>query len=241
MRGRTKLIASLKKYGWLKSKPLSAWRNGDKRLIVKDGQHRLLIAEDLGIPVPWVEEEVDYSTAEINNAGKNWVPRNWAEVFAEQGKTAYREGLEFVQAYDLPVGVGFALLGGTSSYSNVEVAFKKGTFKIKDRVWAETVASLRNQMIALSPSLKKSAFTEACMALCRVKEFDPARLVQNARRCRERLVSFSTRDAYLTMLEDVYNFGRHTLFGLKAAALTVMKERGTIKRKQCGTSGQSTS
>lgn len=67
------------------------------------------------------------------------------------------------------------------------------------------------------------------MSVCRVPDFDAGRLLQCAARCRERLVSYSTRDAYLGMLEEVYNFGRKQLFGLKSAAVMAMRDRFPIR------------
>ena len=230
MRGRKKLVASMKKNGWYRSKPLSAWRDPEtKKLIVMDGQHRLLIAESLGIPVRFVVEPKSFSTAEINNTGKNWKLKDFADLFVRQGLSAYQEGLEFAETYKLPLGAAFALLAGYSSFSNVEIGFKNGKFKVEDKDWAEKVASLRSQMVALSPSLNKQKFTEACIAVCRVPEFDSTRLIRGAERRRDLLVSFSNRDAYLQTMEEVYNFGRKTLFGLKSAALMAMKKRSPIK------------
>jgi hypothetical protein len=63
------------------------------------------------------------------------------------------------------------------------------------------------------------------MAITRVEEFDARRLIQNAERCREKLVAFSTREAFLDMLETVYNFGRNKLVGLKALATMALRDR----------------
>ena len=225
MVGRKKLIASLKTYGWLQSMPLSAIRNGSNQLIVKDGQNRLAIAEQLGISVPWVEETVDFNISDINSTAKIWRPIDHAERWAAGGKKQYQEGLEFAKQYDLSVGMAFALLGGTINYSNIQESFKRGTFKVRDHGWADRVAGIYTQMVALSPSLRKSQFLQACIAICRVDGFEERRLLECSNRCRDKLVSYSTRDAYLSMLEEVYNFGRKTMLGLKSAAIMAMRER----------------
>lgn len=71
----------------------------------------------------------------------------------------------------------------------------------------------------------------ACQAVCRVAEFDPARLKANLKRCSEKLAPFSTRDAYLQMLEEIYNYGRSKLFALRIAAIEAMRERDPSRSK----------
>ena len=86
----------------------------------------------------------------------------------------------------------------------------------------------------MSADVKNVRFLQSVMAVCRVPQFEPKRLLGNAKRCREKLVAYSTRDAYLQMLEDVYNFGRSRLFGLRAAALQALRERNVVKAKSNG-------
>jgi len=50
-------------------------------------------------------------------------------------------------------------------------------------------------------------------------------MISNAGRCREKLVSYSTKEAYLDMLEDIYNFGRKNLLALKISAQQAMRDR----------------
>lgn len=227
-----KLQKSMERYGFLQSFPIVCHRNGSKTLSVKDGQHRLAFAEQLGLPVYFVEEDVDFDVADVNNTQKIWATKDYALKFAADGVSDYQEGLEFSEQYGIPVGKAFSLLAGTTSFNNVQDAFCGGVFKIKDRDWAHAVAGVYSQMCRLSSDLKKAAFLDACMSICRVPEFDAERLVQCAARCRDKLVSYSTRDAYLAMLEEVYNFGRKHLFGLKSAAVMAMRDRSPCGEKQ---------
>lgn len=226
-----RLYLSMKKYGFLSCFPIVCCRNGKKQLIVKDGQHRLTFAESLKLPVYWIEEAIDFDVAVINCTSRTWVLRDFAEKYARQGVKVYQKGLEFAEKHSLPIGVAFALLGGTTTYGNVAEAFVTGKFKVKDQAWADVVAWTYSSMLKLSTDLRNARFLEACMGACRVDDFDAKRLVQNARRCREKLVSYSTRDAYLVMLEDVYNFGRKTQLGLKAAATMVMRQRAAVQKR----------
>src|SRR5262245_196659 len=225
------LELSMRKHGFLPFFPIIVIRDKDGKLIVWDGQHRLEFAKALKLPVYYVETTSDthVDLAEIQGTIKLWKVIHYAQRYAANGVKSYQDALEFADRHKLPTGATFALLAGTSSYSNIKEQFIGGQFKIKDKDWAEAVASLYVALGALSSAVKKTAMLEACMAVSRVPEFDPRRLLGGAKRCREKLVSYSTKEAYLDMLEYLYNFGRGQAFGLKAAAANAMRERGQFK------------
>jgi hypothetical protein len=224
-----RLLESMRLYGFLPEFPIVCCRDANKHLIVKDGQHRLSIAETLGLPVYWIEESAAWDVAIVNSTQKGWVPRDYAERYARAGNADYLEGLDFMDANRLPIGLSFALLAGTTTFANIQAAFLRGEFRVKDRKWAASVAAIYRPFHAASKACRNARFIEACMAVCRVKEFEPDRLLHGLNRCREKLVAFSTRDAYLEMLEEIYNFGKRQLYPLKIAALTAMRERNAVK------------
>lgn len=223
-----KLVESMKEYGFIPEFPIVCVRDKDDRLIVKDGQHRLAIAFQLGIPVFWVESDIQFDTAKINCTSKTWVAKDYANTFAMSGKVDYQEGIDFAAQHGIPVTIAFSLLGGTVSWGNVSGAFFAGEFKVTDKRWAGSVAGIYKVLSGLSSKVRNSRFIAACMAVCRVEGFDPKRLLSNAERCPDKLLSYSTRDAYLEMIEDIYNFGRAKLVPLKIEALTAMRERSAV-------------
>lgn len=229
-----KLIESMKMYGFLSCFPIVCTRDSKGNLVVKDGQHRLMIAETLGLSVYYVEESVDFDVARVNCTAKIWQLRDYAQKHATNGIEAYREGLEFADQHALPIGTAFALLAGYVSFSSVNDAFATGSFEIRDRKWADMVAGIYNPLRRMNPKIHNARFLEACMAVCRVDGFDTQRLISNAEKCREKLIPYSTRHAYLDMLEEIYNFYRSKLVGLKAEALMAMRERNATARHSLG-------
>ena len=229
MKKHRRLKHSMEKYGFLKCFPLVCIRNSKGSLVVKDGQHRLAIAEELGLAVYWVEQssEEDFDVALANGTVVTWTPQAYAEKHAANGLVAYREALAFHEEYHIPLTTACALLAGTVSYSNIVDDFKNGLFKIRERNWATNVASLYGPMCSLSTAIRNVRFLEACMAVCRIPDFDRGRMLLGAERCRDKLVSYSNREAYLDMMEVVYNFGRHKLCSIKIPALEAMRERNS--------------
>jgi hypothetical protein len=90
------------------------------------------------------------------------------------------------------------------------IAAGRGRGKVVERV-PEPIRSrdtLYGPLVEMGPEMRNARFIEACMMVCRVKDFDGKRLLANAKRCRDKFASYSTKEAYLDMLEAVYNFGR---------------------------------
>ncbi len=225
-----KLEESMKRYGFLASYPISVHRNGDKLLIVKDGQHRLAFAETLGLPVYYVEEEVDFDVAAINCTSKAWNPVDFALKWIAAGKDDYQEVSEFAERHKLPLTMAASLLVGYASWSPIAPSFYSGSYKVKDRKWAHKVANIYSPMCSACPALRKQAFLQACIAICYVPEFEPERLLQNTERCREKLISYATRDAFLEMIEEVYNYGRSKMLDLRNKAVMAMRERRAVEK-----------
>lgn len=230
-----RLIESMRLYGFLDVYPIIVYRDTKGQLVVKEGQHRLAIAQSLGLPVHWVETNVDFDIAIVNNTQKVWSLIDYARKYAATGVRPYQEGLEFMEQHSLPVSKAFSLLAGTAVFHNCSESFLNGTFKIKDRPWANAVAGIYAPLVNLSKAVKNDRMIEACMAVCRIPDFDPHRLLSNAERCREKLVSYSQKENYLQMLEEIYNFGRKQLVGLKSAAIMAMRERNPAKPKKSAT------
>ena len=174
---------------------------------------------------------MDYDIGTVNCTQEKWVVRDFAMMFASKGKTAYQVGLDFAAAHGLPIGTAFSLLAGTTNWSNVRSHFTNGTFKVRDGAWAAAVASIYVALVQVSPEMKGARLMEACMAVCRIASFDPTRLISGAKRCRDKMVAYPTRDAYLELLEVAYNYGRKQLFPLKNEAVMAMRARNAVTAK----------
>lgn len=238
------LLNSMKAHGFIPEFPIVVTRSKNGKLIVKDGQHRLLFAETLGLPVYWVEASNDFDIAIVNSAAKAWVLKDYAQKHAANGNQNYVDAISFAERYRMPIGTAFGILSGTCSPGNIKNDMVSGSWKIKDRDYAERVAMIYSQTLLLNSELRNARFLEACMYVCRIPDFDDNRYISNARRCREKLIPYSTREAYLDMIEDVYNFHRSKLVGIRAAAITAMRERNAVvvsqKNKQLKSQSAST-
>ena len=236
-----RLKESMQKYGFLSCFPIACTRNGVSALVVKDGQHRLEIAKELGLPVPYVIEDQDFDVAEVNCTSKPWTIRDYVEKHATNGNAEYIKAMQFAEEYDVPIGWAFGLLSGTASVGNVMRQIQEGTWKSKDRDFALDVATLYAALCTYAPRIKNARLLWACYAVTVTPGFDRKRMMRCADKQREKLVPYSTRDAYLQMLEDIYNHGQRKLVGLRAAALQAMKQRNAISNATAAKQRNSTS
>jgi hypothetical protein len=223
-----RLRASMEKRGFLRYFPILCKKGRGGNLVVIDGQHRLELAEQLGLPVFYivVEDGDEIDAAELNATGVKWVVRDYVEKHAAAGLEDYVEAAHFAEAHGIPLTAAFSLLAGTVAYGNIDSVIKDGGFKIKDRQWADAVVGIYGPLRSIAPHLRGIRVIQACMRVCRVPGFDARRLLDGAKRCRDKLVAYSTVDAYMAMLEEIYNFGRKQLVPLKMSAEQVMRDRG---------------
>ena len=225
------LRESLQEYGFLPYLPIICIRDeGTGKRFVKDGQNRLVLAEELGLPVFFVDCDPshDFDVAKLARTGKAWKVRDFAAMHAANGIPAYVDGLKFAEENNLPVGLAFAMLGGCTNYSLISPAFIAGEFKIKDRAWANLVAATYLALVRINSKVKGVRFLLSVSSVCRVPEFSRGRLLAGAERQRDKLVPYATGDAYLSLLECLYNYGQSKAnkFPLKIEAQRIAAERG---------------
>lgn len=228
---RKQLRKSMEEQGFLPCFPIVCMRDETKSLIVLDGQHRLALAETLGLPVYWYEAESEFDVPLVNGGIEKWNLRAFAESFAARGLEPYQDAIEFSESYSVPLGLAFSMLGGTVSFSNIRDAVYEGRFQVKDRPWADKVAAVYSRIVQLQPRCRNAQLIAACMCVCRVSGFKVERLLKGAERCVDKLQCFSNKDAYLDMLETIYNFGQTSLVPLKINAIQAMRERDVTASK----------
>jgi hypothetical protein len=223
---RKALRDSMKSYGFLKSFPLSCVRDRNNKLVVKDGQNRLAIAEELGLPVHYFVEEVDYDIAAVNNAQQKWTLSDYAMKWAAQGKPDYMTLLAFIESHSMPIGLATSLLCGcVHANGPLMRRFREGGFKVSDYEFADRVADVYSHLLSLSKDIKNRNCLAAVMASMRIEGFEPKRLIDGAKRRPEKLRAYATRDCYLEMIEELYNFNRSKLVPVKMPALQILRER----------------
>jgi hypothetical protein len=234
--GKRRLLRkSMQRYGYIQGFPVLC-RRENGRLIVLDGQHRLTIAKELGLPVSYTvdcERDTPIEVHQINNTQKCWEPRDYVEVHAAAGKQDYKDILEFADRHGMPVAISAAILGDHGGGNNIRRSIADGSFKVRSRGSADRVANLFRELTKISRVVKSHLLIGALFAICQVEGMDDQRIIRGANRSPESLVKYGSKEAYLTMLEDLYNLGHSkNRVPLKFMAESAMRNRNPAKRKE---------
>ena len=221
------LLASMKKYGWLPSFPMTV-KSAFGGMQIIDGQHRFKAAKELGIPVLFVviESGVGLDIATINAAHRQWGLDDYVRSFESQGNRDYHHLRSWAEANEVSILSAASLLNGEiASGGNVRDAVIKGAFKVKDCLYADRVA----RIIAAVPSAEKwtrsSSFITAVSRLCRVPEFDGGRLMTKMQTSPALLVKQPDIPGYTKMLDAIYNRSARDRVPLAFRVAEVMRER----------------
>lgn len=114
----TKMKQSMQAVGWIASSPLIC----NQKHEVLDGQHRLLVAMELGIPVYYSVEVTKNRVHDnqiittLNKNQKMWRLQDWIHHFAENGLKSHRIIRDFEEKHRLGISNSIILcLGGSSN------------------------------------------------------------------------------------------------------------------------------
>lgn len=201
------LRKSMIKHGYLPPYPIHCRQIGGKYEIF-DGQNRFAVAKELGIPFYFVvfnNNSIDLS--EINDAQRPWNLRHHVGRYAQKNIPDYRELLDFSDKYRISLGIAAGLLsGGNAAAGERSKQIKRGEYKVTDRKVAELVATTALELQSITQMSRHTNFLNALVRCIRVREFLPSHFVEKARKCPAKLVPQADVQAYLRMIEEVYNF-----------------------------------
>jgi len=222
------LAESMVEYGWLEAFPLMAQKQG-RRLVVKDGQHRLALSREFGIPVKYVVIEGDLpDVARLQMTAKKWKTKDYAARYAKAGNDHYIELLEFFDRYGIPLTMSAAILANTTTFANVSDRFYDGRYQIRSRRIANDLADCWRELVNASKVFSKVQAIKALWACFHVDYFDQKRLISGANRHGKAIKNMADLEGFLEMFEEIYNFGRKDRAPLKFDAVEAMKARKPV-------------
>lgn len=227
-----RLRDSMRKYGFLPF-PILVRRSGEK-LVVIDGQHRLMVAQELGLPVVFVEtERDDIVISECAAAQSSWNIHDFVASHAAQGKKAYQDLLSFVEEHAMPINRAAALLRGEGALSgNHGGAVRDGTFAVRDRPYADRVARLCAVVSQHAAWASSSNSIGALSRFVRVREFDDDQFTKRVAAHPHLLRKQPTLQMFSDMYETVYNHASRSRIPLAFMANELASQRGDVGAKR---------
>ena len=221
------LSKSMQQYGWLNAFPAMVRMSGGK-LIIIDGQHRVAVAREYGLPIKYVIEDKDIDVAQLNDTSHSWTVEDFVKRYAKEGLADYVSLIAFSDHYNIPVTMASGILSNTSSPGNVLHRIKNGTFKIISRPMATGIAECHARLSSINPVFRKMNSLKVLFACFQVSYFDPERLISGAEKKSGEIKSITKIDLFFSMFEELYNFNRKEKHPLHFDSNEAMRKRNVI-------------
>lgn len=201
------IIDSMKKYGWIPAFPMLVSEDAGAYTII-DGQHRMVAAQTLGIPVLFVVVEKDHiEVRDINCAQRAWTVTDFLSSYVNQNTRDYVELADYIKKTHIGLTAAITMfIGNTQSGSNALAQFKSGDFKIKDRETPATVAHILGALKDRCPFVMERQFICALLQVMKVPGFNSMKFMTKCESHIEILKKSPTLRDYINVIESVYNF-----------------------------------
>jgi hypothetical protein len=231
--GKTKeLEASFREHGWIDACPLHVVRDGEGKLRIKQGHHRFIAAQKIGIPVKYVECNDKATIHQLEKTSKRWNMEDFLASHCRVGEQEYIKVRDYCDESGITLQAAISMLGGHSAGSgNFTEEFKCGGYKIKE----DSVHAYVVQNIVLHMKKHKVAFynnnllVQAISKVVWLPEFDVLQFKSKIKAFHSFMEKQASLDKYLDMVEDIYNRQSRSKVPVKFLATEAAKQRSATK------------
>lgn len=202
------LINSIKQQNLLHLNPIIV----NKDFEVINGQHRLLAAKELNLPIYYVVEDLECSAIPLLNISKSWSSLDYLNYYAKQGYDNYILLQRFMQKYELKINTVFALLTKQATKGNFYESFRTGLFKYNDSELEGVMENIRitqdciRKITGYQPYLRSARFCSALTVVFKDPNFNITKWVNNIHRNIDKIGPRANTKQYLMLFQDVYNW-----------------------------------
>lgn len=201
-----RLSESIQASNLLELRPISV----NESMEVIDGQHRLLAAKMLGVPIFYIQRELSPQDIIRMNVSQAWGQSDYLNYYCKNMYPEYVKLRQFMQAHGISIKVALSITMGHKKDSYVQ--FKQGLYRFKEddfdahieSCW-ETIDYIK-KINGYSAYTGSSRFWGALLVLVRHANFDQQKWRENLKRMIERFTPKASQADYLRMLMDVYNW-----------------------------------
>ena len=202
-----RLADSIKARNLLELRPISV--NAEMEVI--DGQHRLLAAKMLGIPIYYSQNhELTGSDIILMNVAQSWKQRDYLNYYCKNHYPEYIKLQDFVKQNTISLRVALNITVGSGrdayfKFKSGEYKFNQEEFSAYIEVCWETIGYIK-RMNGYSGYTESAKFWSALLILIRHANFDADKWKENLKRMVERFTPKARQEDYLRLFMDVHNW-----------------------------------
>lgn len=202
-----RLRRSLEKRNMLSANPIIV----NEHMEVVDGQHRLLAAKELGLPIYYtIVDAAGLDEIQMLNANNRpWLLQDYLDSYIAMGKKEYIRFKQFADEYRISIAVARHIATKFASNDEAIREFREGKFEFVDYEWSDRLASLVSAVRDYSPDM--AWVQRACVkALAIIQDSldDPKLLVDQLRKYNQIVTRRHSVKDYLAEFENILNANR---------------------------------
>ncbi len=207
-----RLISAIESNNMLRQHPIRVRPNG----MVLDGQHRLMAAQELGIPIYYYidEDKTDLKDIALESAiRRTWSNADIMNLWVGLKYPHYLTLQGFIDKHPwMTISVAIAVCQGRQSNSYIKGKnredFIAGKYKITDMAYATKFAAAIGDYMEYINFGKHKKFMQTVSYLIRHPDYDHVRMMAQMDRAGHLLTKQFTKNDYLRAVEKVYNYRR---------------------------------
>jgi hypothetical protein len=226
-----RMMASINKNGYIKSKPVHVYRDG-KFLRVIDGHHRIAACEALEIPVYYVIGQKSEANliSDLNYAVRKWSGDAFIAMYASRGMKDYVTLLGYINR-GIPITQAACMLAGESTASgNHNESLRAGTFKVRSTDSVDAVLEIIDELAPINPEVKGRTFIAAIGVMVHLAEFDRGSFIWKVKSNPRMLVKCANRAQMFDLIEEIYNFRAREKHNLAFLAQSYLNGRNKFQK-----------
>ena len=184
----------------------------NSKMEVIDGQHRLLAAKSLGLPIYYVvKDELEDDDIILLNQSTNWENADYFNYYIKKGNPNYINLDRFIKTHNLPLSIALRVI--RKENEDVLKLFRNGDLKFKNEdmgsliEWCHETEGYIRLMNEKSSYVKSWRFWKAMLKLFRHPNFEYEQFRKNLEKLIGRLGPRYSSEDYFKELRYVYNHG----------------------------------
>ena len=186
-----------------------------------DGQHRFDVISELGLPLHYIICS-GYGLHEVqvlNQNSKTWNADDYLNGYCNLGYEEYLNYKEFKDSYGLGHSECMTILAGYTAQKNASELFYTGLFKISNYNEACKTVEKIFMTEPYYEGFKRRSFIMAMLNLFNNPNFEFTEFIAKLKLQPTAMVDCTTASAYISLIEDIYNYRRREKVNLRFRTL----------------------